>query len=144
MGTRRRPVNMAGATTHSRLRAAVSEWVLVLRLCCPAQYLCFMWYSLIEQIKWINKWMNERYRKRQLKIDFDVGLGRLHVGDGTRPIRHSMDMFFIYKSKLEIWPLLDTDGAHTLLWLIAQHCCSLPQKTVNLSTCLFITSLQWL
>jgi len=27
MGTRRRPVNMEGATTHSRLRAAVSEWV---------------------------------------------------------------------------------------------------------------------
>jgi len=25
MGTRRRPVNMEGATTHSRLRAAVSE-----------------------------------------------------------------------------------------------------------------------
>jgi len=66
--------------------------------------------------------MNERYRKLQLKIDFDVGLG-LHVGDGTRPIRHSIDMFFIYKSKLEIWPLLDTVGAHTLLWLIAQHCC---------------------
>ena len=33
MGTRRRPVNMEGATTHSRLRAAVSEWVTSYVLC---------------------------------------------------------------------------------------------------------------